>query len=236
MVQAKKTKSSHSRPKKTKSSELPQVTGAAPTRLGRFDQSHQAKIDLIVQSYGVERIHINEPISNHTQNQLGGIADSLFVATTEPELVEILNTAHDLSLPNIVIGSGTKSLISEKGIRGLVIKNKTNNMKVVAIKGKVGREGIGVEEASVEASSGVTISALNDFLLENNLQPIEGSSNVSGSIGGSILSDNSLSSVTEKLRVWEQKDIYEIEPFEFKKMKHVILGLILKVKAAEKSD
>jgi len=189
------------------------------------------KIDLLVQSLGVERCHRNHLVADYTDNHLGGIADVVYMTTTENELVKALNLASELSLPYLIIGTGTSIMVPEKGFHGLVIKNRISNIKIVGFKGNISRGGIGLEMANVEVASGVTANQLDEFLAENKLQPVGGWGNVGGSIGGSFAYTDSLKKLVEKVKVWEQRDVFDIEVFEYQKTKQVILSLTIKVKA-----
>lgn len=191
------------------------------------------KIDLVVQSLGSQRVHLSHLVADYTENHMGGRADAIYMATTESELIKALNVASELSLPYLVIGSGVSIMVPEKGFHGLVIKNRAANIKIVGFKGNISRNGIGLAQANVEVSSGVTAAQLDQFLAENKLQPIGGWSNVIGSIGACLSDTDSLKGLVEKVKVWEQRDIYDIEVYEYQKTKQVILSVTIKVKAKQ---
>jgi UDP-N-acetylmuramate dehydrogenase len=60
-------------------------------------------------------------LAKHTSWLIGGLADFYFEPKTILELVESQNLAQKNSLPITVLGGGSNVLISDKGIRGLVI-------------------------------------------------------------------------------------------------------------------
>ena len=189
------------------------------------------KIKILIDSFGEERVKRNEKLSYHTFSKLGGDAEGFYIATSQKELVDILDVCYQLKIPVLVLGAGTKMMISDKGIKGLVIKNRTSSTKIGAIKGKVGRQGIGVEEAMVEVDSGVSISKINEFLREQKLQEISGISSEHATLGGSIFLDTALQSKVSQIKVWEKGDVYNIGISELKRMDHIVLSLVLKVKA-----
>src|SRR4030043_2011737 len=72
---------------------------------------------------------LNEPMAKYTNFKVGGPADLLFEAKSSDELAEVVKTAIDLGIPYLILGHGTNILVSDKGIRGLVIKNSTSEIK-----------------------------------------------------------------------------------------------------------
>jgi UDP-N-acetylmuramate dehydrogenase len=66
---------------------------------------------------------VDEPLRHHTTFQIGGPAD-FFVAPKTPELlVAALRAAHECELPVHLIGGGSNLLVSDDGLRGLVVRN-----------------------------------------------------------------------------------------------------------------
>jgi hypothetical protein len=189
------------------------------------------KIQLLIQTFGEHRIKLNESLANHVFSKLGGPADAFFIATSQKELKDILDASFELKLPFFVLGSGTKTFISSQGFKGLVIKNRTSNLKIGAVKGKVGRTGIGVEEAAVEVDSGVSLGKLNDFLVGQNLQRIENIS-PNATVGGTLWVTPSLIEHTQQVIVWEKGETIEISVQDLNRNEQVILSAILKVKVA----
>ena len=76
-----------------------------------------------------EQTFPDEPLANHTTLRIGGPADILYRAKTVPQLVKAVRVARKLKIPVTILGWGSNVLISDKGIRGLVIKNETREMK-----------------------------------------------------------------------------------------------------------
>lgn len=64
----------------------------------------------------------NVDLKEFTTFKIGGPAEYFFRATTEKELVEAIKKAAKEELPLFVLGGGSNILISDKGIKGLVIK------------------------------------------------------------------------------------------------------------------
>lgn len=72
----------------------------------------------------------NEILAPYTTLRIGGAADYFLRVTTEDELLEAVKEARRKKLPVTILGWGSNVLISDKGIRGLVIKNETGEMEI----------------------------------------------------------------------------------------------------------
>lgn len=191
------------------------------------------KIKLLISSLGEERVKLNEKLSYHTFSKLGGPAQAFYIATSQHELINILNLADSLALPLFVFGSGTKLTISDKGMRGLVIKNRSGSLKISGIKGRVEKGGLGVEEALIEIDSGVSVAKLNEFLVRQHLRLFQGASSQHATIGGAIFIDSALREMVKEVKVWEKGMVFGIEVASLARGRHVVLSCIIKVKAKE---
>ena len=141
---------------------------------------------LLSQTLGEDRIKRNVDISEHLYTRLGGVAQAFYIATTGRELVVVLEICQELKLPYLVLGSGSKVALSNLGMKGVIIKNRSDNLRVFGIKGKVSRDGIGIEEAFLEAESGVSLVKLADFARKQGLGGLEVVNNLPGTVGGSF--------------------------------------------------
>lgn len=193
----------------------------------------QNKFKLIVDSFGRDKFKVDELIKDYTSSGLGGPAKLFFIAFNLRELIKIITMCRQLDLPYFLFGTGSKILISDLGFDGLVIKNRTKKMTIVSVKGKVSKFGIGIEEALVEAESGVSMKKFSEFLEEQGLQSYD-FSHLSGSLGGNLLINNFLQSKTKSIKVLDLKsDIWDIEPKELSLKKHMILSSVFRIKAKE---
>ncbi|MBC7261716.1 MAG: hypothetical protein H5T63_06850, partial [Chloroflexi bacterium] len=72
-----------------------------------------------------------EPLSRHTTFGIGGPADLFVVAHALPELCRYVRLAWEHGVPYFILGSGANLLVSDKGIRGLVIHNQCQAVQIV---------------------------------------------------------------------------------------------------------
>lgn len=190
-----------------------------------------SRFKLIVSSFGHDRFKFDELLKEHTFLQIGGPAKIFFIAFTAGELIKIVKAARELKIPYFILGTGSKSMISDSGFDGLVIKNRTKNIQVVSIKGKVSKFGIGIEEAFVEVESGVSISKFAEFLNTQNLSSLE-LAGIPGSIGGNLFLNHFLQISAKSIKVLNSRSqIEEIEPDELSFRNHIILSAVFKVKS-----
>ncbi|MCR4324950.1 MAG: UDP-N-acetylmuramate dehydrogenase [Candidatus Curtissbacteria bacterium] len=135
---------------------------------------------------GPLRVRENEPLSQHTYFKIGGPARLFFEATNVEDLKLALTTAFDLKIPYVVLGGGANVLVSDKGFDGLVIKNRAQGVKLVDIKGTIGKNGTGVKSANIWAISGTLMNQLARFSIDQGLEGIEYLLSVPGTVGGGL--------------------------------------------------
>ena len=187
-----------------------------------------SKIKLIADSFGLDKVKLDEPISDHVATHLGGLAKLFFVAIHQSEIIRMMEMIRSLKVPFLIFGSGSKMLISDNGFDGVVLKNRTSRMIVVGVKGRVGRAGIGVSEAIVEVDSGVTIAKLLEFLQKQNFNQNQ-ISFVTGTVGGNLLQSRQMQSLVQKIKVLDSDgELLEIDPKLLNLSRHIILSVVFK--------
>lgn len=189
------------------------------------------KLKLIVSSFGQTRVKFNEPLANQMASGFGGPAKLFFIAFTTSELTKIISIARELKVPIMIFGTGSKMMISDQGFEGLVIKNRTQLIKIVGVKGKVSKKFLGVDEAIVEVDSGVGIKTLYDFLQKQGLENkiLEG---LIGTIGGNLFINRSLQEATQGINIFNLNGkIEQIKVTSLSLHKHVILSAVLRFKS-----
>ena len=122
---------------------------------------------------GAHRVKINEGMKLHTNMKVGGPADFYFEAENEKDLVEAVKKALDLKIHCTVIGNGANVLVSDEGIRGLVIVNKSEKINFLS-------------DGLVEVESGVDNTSLIREAAKKGLSGMERLMKVPGTIGGAV--------------------------------------------------
>ncbi len=140
------------------------------------------------------RVAENEPMAPYTTLGVGGPADIYIEVGSEDELAALMKYISENGLTWMIIGDGANLLISDKGIRGVVIK-------------LIGEfSGITVQGRRIIAGSAARISKVADIAAKSNLSGLEGVGTVPGSVGGAIVMNAGthrgyIDEVTEGVRV-----------------------------------
>lgn len=189
------------------------------------------KLQLIAKSFGEDKIKFNEELKYHLATRMGGPAKLFAVAVSEREIIKIVEDCQQLKVPFLMIGTGSKIVISDQGFDGVIIKNRTQSVKIISIKGKVGQKGLGVDSVLIEVDGGVIVSKFVEFLIKQGLE-YEEFENVTGSIGGNIFINRSLQEKSERIKVLNlEGDIEIIQANDLNLRNHIVLSVVLKIKA-----
>ncbi|MDD5415809.1 MAG: FAD-binding protein [Candidatus Daviesbacteria bacterium] len=190
-----------------------------------------SKYKLIIDSFGKDRFKFNEPLKNHTTSGFGGPARIFFIAFSAKELIKIISMCRQLGLPYFLFGSGSKIMISDLGFDGLIIKNRIKDIQTISVKGKVTKYGIGVQEAAIEAESGLSIKKWVEYLNAQNLEALE-FMNLPGTIGGNLFLSKSLQNHAKSIKVLDlRSEIIEIAAENLNPRKHIIISAVFRIKA-----
>src|SRR5215468_11185674 len=69
-----------------------------------------------------QRVRFGEPLSRHTSFRIGGPADAWVQVSSADELLALQREAAQVGVPLAVLGIGTNVLVSDRGVRGIVVK------------------------------------------------------------------------------------------------------------------
>lgn len=126
-----------------------------------------------------DRAIADEPMSSHTTFGIGGPADLFVVVHTLPELRDCVQLACQYRVPYFILGSGANILVSDKGIRGLVVQNLCTAVSFSP-----------QEDSSVclvRAESGALIRDVAAQAIAQGLAGLEWAVDVPGTVGGAVV-------------------------------------------------
>ena len=126
---------------------------------------------------------VDEPMENYTSFKIGGIADLLALPENKMELKNLIKTAWQLDIPVTLIGGGTNLLITDRGIRGLVIVTKQLNSKIEFMNRESETDR---DTKTVIVDAGERLSKLCQFAINHNLSGLEFAAGIPGTVGGAI--------------------------------------------------
>lgn len=116
----------------------------------------------------------NEPMKNHTSFKLGGPADIFIEPDNTEELVKTIKDLRERSIPYYIMGNGSNLLVSDKGLRGAVVK----------IGEKFGS--VTINDSNIIAGCGILLSTLSKIAAKSGLTGMEFASGIPGALGGAV--------------------------------------------------
>ena len=120
-----------------------------------------------------DKIFTNEPMSKHTSFKIGGPAEIFVKINNVEELKLIIKISKQAEVPITVVGNGSNLLVSDDGIRGLVLKIEFDKIEIE-------------ESGKLKVGSGVKLAFLAQKCLKEKLEGFEFASGIPGTIGGAI--------------------------------------------------
>lgn len=120
------------------------------------------------------KVKYNEPMKKYTTLKVGGPADVLVTPENVQDVIATLNYAKQKGIKVTIVGNGSKLLVKDGGIRGIVIRFCS----------KFADAHIEGEYITVEA--GMTIPRLAIIAKDNSLSGLEFASGIPGNLGGAV--------------------------------------------------
>lgn len=185
------------------------------------------------------KVKYDEPMSKHTTLKIGGNADVLVLPENESDVINVLKFAKKNNINVTVIGNGSKLLVRDKGIRGIVIKlaNKFANVEVC--------------DEYIIASSGISLPRLAIVAKDNALSGLEFAAGIPGNVGGAVYMNagaygSEMSQVVAEITyIDENLDVKTVSNEEckfgyrkslFRENAYVILSAKLKLQKGDKAE
>jgi UDP-N-acetylmuramate dehydrogenase len=154
-----------------------------------------------------DKVKENVPLAPYTSARIGGPADIFITVDTVAELVRVINLLWKQEMAFTILGGGSNVLVSDKGVRGVVVMNRAKGVKFHA-----------GDQPSVTAESGVVFSNLARRCAAKELSGVEWAATVPGTIGGAVygnagafggeMADNL---ITTELLTQQGRETYTIE-------------------------
>lgn len=124
--------------------------------------------------YGCE-IKTNEPLSLHTTFKIGGPCKALIIPKSSESISGLIKLSNNLSVKYMIIGNGSNLLFDDKGYNGVIFKigNAMQDIKLI-------------DDNTIKADAGATLTKLSIFAAEHNLSGLEFSYGIPGTTGGAV--------------------------------------------------
>ncbi len=115
----------------------------------------------------------NVLLKNYTTFKIGGPALYFLVVKNKEELTQAIEVAKKYKLAVFVLGGGSNLLVSDKGFKGLVLKNEFTHLTLKS-------------KSTIESGAGVFMKDLVNVSLENGLAGLEWAGGLPGTFGGAV--------------------------------------------------
>ena len=153
----------------------------------------------------------NEALKKYSFTKTGGNADILVRVKSEEDFQNIIKYSNDNDIDLTILGNGSNVLISDTGIRGIVVI--TSELNTITLS----------EDNILTCYAGTTLKELADFCIENSLTNLEFSCGIPGSVGGAIFMNagaygGEMKEVVQKVEVFTrngEKKTYTNEEMQF---------------------
>ncbi len=133
-----------------------------------------------------ENIKYNEPMKKHISFKVGGIADCYIKIENISELKQILKFSKENKIPFFIIGNGSNILVTDKGIRGIVIQIKINKFEIIKNPNNKNKQNEKNQDVQVIIGAGNKMAEIAQKLLKENITGFEELAGIPGTIGGAI--------------------------------------------------
>ena len=124
-----------------------------------------------------EKIIKNESMASYTSARIGGPADYFIQARSVDELSTAVQTGWQAGIPVFVFGSGSNLLVSDQGVRGLVVHNLARSVAFEQEKSKM----------HINVGSGMMLAPLARMCINRGAGGLEWAVSVPGTVGGAVV-------------------------------------------------
>ena len=123
-----------------------------------------------------DRLQEQVPLAGYTSARIGGSADVLLIVRSADELATTATHVWKLGVPVTLLGGGSNVLVSDRGVRGVVLINRARLLKFDSQS----------DLPSVYAESGATLNDIVQRAARLGLGGLEWAASVPGSLGGAV--------------------------------------------------
>ena len=124
-------------------------------------------------AFGRDRVLEHAPLAPWTTFKVGGPADYLLLARSNDDVLTAARLAAGACVPLTVLGGGSNVLVSDAGVRGLVVCVRSSTISLLP-------------PGRVRADAGVTINGLVRWTITHGLAGLEEWAGTPGTVGGAI--------------------------------------------------
>ncbi len=135
----------------------------------------QAQLQTLRNAFGT-RMQENVSLKRYTAARIGGEADVFLAVETMEELANVAKLCWEQSIPFILLGSGSNILVSDQGMRQLVVLNQAKKIKFNPQ----------AQPANVWCESGANFGLIARQAAAQGYSGLEWASGIPGTVGGAV--------------------------------------------------
>jgi UDP-N-acetylmuramate dehydrogenase len=120
-----------------------------------------------------EMVQEHVPLAPYTSARIGGLADALITARSADELAAVVEFVWKHDLPYFILGSGSNILVSDRGVRALVVVDRARDVRFEP-----------GDHPRVWCEAGVIFSNLANRCAAKGFSGLEWAATVPGTVGG----------------------------------------------------
>jgi UDP-N-acetylmuramate dehydrogenase len=121
------------------------------------------------------RVRASMPLAELTSFRIGGPADLFVAVEDETELMHAKAAAYRAGIPCFCLGAGTNLLVSDRGMRGLVVRLGDGFAKIK------------IDDAKVVAGAAAAFETLVQEVVDRGLAGLEFGEGIPGTVGGGLV-------------------------------------------------
>jgi UDP-N-acetylmuramate dehydrogenase len=121
------------------------------------------------------RVRASMPLAELTSFRIGGPADLFVAVEDETELMHAKAAAYRAGIPCFCLGAGTNLLVSDRGMRGLVVRLGDGFAKIK------------IDDAKVVAGAAAAFGTLVQQVVDRGLEGLEFGEGIPGTVGGGLV-------------------------------------------------
>ena len=121
-----------------------------------------------------EALQVGAPLNVVSTMKVGGEAEYFIVARTVEQLIQSIRAARQVKIPWRVIGNASNMLVSDKGVPGMVIQNRTSDVSFVS------------DSTEALVASGVPLARLIIEAAKRGLAGLEPLYGIPATVGGAL--------------------------------------------------
>ena len=197
-------------------------------------------IDVLRLKFGAA-VQENVSLAPYTSARIGGPADVFVTVTSADELADAMKIIWDYGMPYYILGGGSNVLVSDKGVRGVVVLDRAKEVRFES-----------GDQPTVWCEAGVIFSNLANRCASKGLSGLEWAATVPGTVGGAVygnagafggdMSENLIwadvltKNGREKLTVEQMQYGYRTSILKRGEIKAIVLSGTLRLKNSSKEE